>query len=121
MNRVRRSVPVALVLLALLATFPTSEAAVAGGGSPDVAVDAGATPADTECCCEGDPECGSPAEPCAPAGDCCAACVACSSRVVPASDGPGPARTGADAPDLFGENRTVGVGLGGGVWHPPRR
>ena len=119
MSPARRSVPVALVLLALLAALSPSAAAVGSPGAT-ATVDTGTPPADAECCCEGDPACGSPASPCAPAGDCCAACAACSLRVVPASGGPEPDRASADEPDPPREDQTVGVGLGGDVWHPPR-
>ena len=120
MSLSRRSAPVALLLLALLAALPASAAVVAADGTSGAAVDTGAPPADAGCCCERDPKCGSPAEPCAPDGDCCAVCVASSLRVVPPSEDAEPDRTNADEPDLSGEDRTAGVGLGGGVWHPPR-
>ena len=119
MSVARRSPPVALVLLALLAALPAS-AGVAAVGSPEVVVDAGATPTDAGCCCEADPGCGSPAEPCAPSGDCCAACVACSARVVRAPDGAEPDRLDGGEHRRPVEAWTVGSGLGEGVWHPPR-
>ena len=119
MSLSRRFGPVVLVLLAMLAALPAS-AAVAVDGSPKVSVDAVTTPTDAGCCCEEDPECGSPAEPCAPDGDCCAACVACSLRVVPPSEGVDPNRTSGDEPDPSGMDRPTAAGPGGGIWHPPR-
>ena len=118
MSSARRSAPVAFVLLALLAAFSPSAASASPVGA--AAVDVEATAAAPECCCEADPECGSPTSPCAPSGDCCAACVACSARVVRAPDGAEPDRLDGGEHRRPVEDWTVGSGLGEGVWHPPR-